>query len=122
MDGFGIGSGETDMMIQQSQLQMAKARRAELLAKSAKGATPEQIDETAREFEAVFLSQMLQHMFAEVDLNPMSEEKSPGDDIYKSMLIDEYAKILAQTGGIGVADFVKREMIALQEMQPLGNQ
>lgn len=112
-----IGStGETDVLIQQTQNKIAELKRSERMAK-AKAASPGEIDAAANEFEAVFLSQMMQHMFADVDMNPLSEGDSPGEDIYKSMLIDEYGKILARAGGIGVADHVKREMLKLQEIQ-----
>jgi len=110
------GIGETDVLVQQTQNKIAEMKRAERLAK-AKAATPEEVDAAAQDFEAVFLSQMLQHMFADVDMNPLSEGKSPGEDVYKSMLIDEYGKILSRAGGIGVADHVKREMLKLQEVQ-----
>lgn len=71
------------------------------------------IEKAAQEFEAVFLAQMMEHMFADVDLDPASE--GPGEDIYKSLLIDEYSKLMARSGGIGVADHVKREMLRIQE-------
>jgi peptidoglycan hydrolase FlgJ len=74
------------------------------------------IDEKAQEFEAVFLSQMLQHMFdgVETDENFGGGE---GEDMVKSLLVDEYGKLIARTGGIGVADYVKREMLSLQEVK-----
>ena len=72
------------------------------------------IEKAAEEFEAVFLAQMMEHMFAEVDLSP-GGQGGPGDDIYKSMLIDEYSKLMSSSGGIGVADHVKREMLRVQE-------
>jgi peptidoglycan hydrolase FlgJ len=74
---------------------------------------PEEITRAAEEFEAVFLSQMLTHMFDGVDIDPLND--SPGEDIYQTMMVDEYGKLLARTGGIGVADHVKREMLAIQE-------
>ncbi|MDG1286085.1 MAG: rod-binding protein [Rickettsiales bacterium] len=73
----------------------------------------EAIEKAAQEFEAVFLAQMMEHMFAEVDFDPSNE--GPGEDIYKSMMIDEYGKLMSRSGGIGVADHVKREMLRVQE-------
>ena len=104
------------MLIQQTQSQIAQLKRAERMAK-AKEASPSEVDAAAQDFEAVFLSQMLQHLFADVDMNPLGEGDSFGEDVYKSMLIDEYGKILARSGGIGVADHVRREMLKLQEVQ-----
>lgn len=82
---------------------MPKASEAEIAAK-------------AEEFEAVFLSQMLSHMFSGIETNEMFGG-GEGEQMYKSMMVDEYGKIIARTGGIGVADHVKAEMIRLQEMQ-----
>lgn len=93
---------------------IAEMKRAERAAK-AKAANMSEIDKAAEDFEAVFLSQMLEHMMHGVDMDPMGEGGA-SDDIYKSMLIDEYAKLMSRTGGIGVAAHVKREMIAMQEV------
>lgn len=80
---------------------------------SGKTGSNDAIEKAAQEFEAVFLAQMMEHMFAEVDMDPTSD--GPGEDIYKSLLIDEYSKLMARSGGIGVADHVKREMLRVQE-------
>ncbi len=96
----------------QTRLKLEQARKT-----SGKAGGNEAIEKAAQEFEAVFLAQMMEHMFAEVDLSPGSE--GPGDDIYKSMLIDEYGKLMSRSGGIGVADHVKREMLRVQEGEAL---
>lgn len=76
--------------------------------------TTEQVDQIAEDFEAVFLSQMLEHLFSGVgDDDPF---RGPGSDIYKSMMLQEYGKMIAKTGGIGVADHVKRELLRTQEV------
>lgn len=74
------------------------------------------LETTAREFEAVFLGQMLQPMFAGVG----AEEPFGGgmaEDMWKTMLADEYGKAIAKGGGIGIADAVVREMIRMQEFE-----
>lgn len=76
----------------------------------------QQIDETAKEFEAVFISQMLEHMFAGVKTNEMFGG-GEGEEMYKSLLVDEYGKLMARAGGIGLADHVKQEMLTLQEVE-----
>jgi hypothetical protein len=40
-----------------------------------------------------------------------------GEDVYKSLLTQEYGKIVARTGGLGIADAVQREIIHMQEVQ-----
>lgn len=102
--------GEQTMRIDNQTGKMSQLERAKRAAKS-----KNEIDRVAEDYEAVFLSQMLQHMFAGVDLDPTAD--GPGEDIYKSMMVDEYGKILARSGGIGVADYVKREMLKMQEVE-----
>lgn len=77
----------------------------------------EKIDETAKEFESVFLSQMLQHMFAGLEEADEWFGGGEGEEMFKSLLIDEYGKKMSQAGGIGIADHIKREMLELQEVK-----
>lgn len=107
-------TGDIDVRILDQGNKIAEMKRSERAAK-ARALNMDQVDKAAEEFESVFLSQMMEHMMDGVDFDPMGES-GPGDDIYKSMLIDEYAKLMSRTGGIGVADFVKREMLSLQEV------
>lgn len=74
----------------------------------------QKINETAQEFEAVFIGQMLQHMFAGVEVD---EEfgGGHGEEMFKSLIVDEYGKLMAKSGGIGLADHVRQEMLNLQE-------
>ena len=68
----------------------------------------------ARDFEAVFLNSMFQHMFTGIDGNgPFGGSGATG--VWRSMLTDEYAKSFAKAGGIGIADQVYRTLIAQQE-------
>lgn len=70
--------------------------------------------EAAKEFEAVFLNTMLQQMFTGLE-NGGTWGKGHGADAWQSLLIDEYARSISEIGGIGLADSVERELIALQE-------
>lgn len=101
--------------LNQAQADAVQLRGAKSLRSMPK-ATEAQITEKAEEFEAVFLSQMLSHMFDGVETNEMFGG-GHGEDVYKSMMVDEYGKIIAKSGGIGLADHVKAEMIRLQGMQ-----
>ena len=75
---------------------------------------PKQAEAAATDFESVFLAQMLEQMFGE-----SSGEEAFGDsetnDIYKGMMMQEYGKTITKAGGIGIADYVKRELLKLQE-------
>lgn len=73
-------------------------------------------NKAAEDFEAMFVSQMLTHMFDGIE----PDENTGGgksEEIYRSMLVDEYGKIIARSGGIGIAAHVKRELLKLQEVQ-----
>ena len=76
----------------------------------------EKIDAVSHDFEAQFISQMLGTMFSTVDPHE-SLGGSDSEEVYNSMLVNEYGKIIAKTGGIGVADQVKRVMINQQEVE-----
>lgn len=75
----------------------------------------EELTEKANEFEQVFIGQMLNHMFDSIETNEMFGG-GEGEEAYKSFMLDEYSKLIVQTGGIGVADHVKAEMIRMQEV------
>jgi peptidoglycan hydrolase FlgJ len=72
------------------------------------------IDATARDFEAVFISQMFEQMFAEVKTDGLGGGGS-GERIFRSLMIQEIGRQMADQGGMGLSDTVKRELIALQE-------
>lgn len=70
----------------------------------------------AQELEGVFLGQMLKPMFESIDVEePFSG--GPGEDMWRSLQVDEYGKALARAGGIGLADAVVAEMLKTQEVQ-----
>ena len=72
------------------------------------------VREAAQEFEAVFLNTMLQNMFTGLESGG-TWGSGPGSDAWQGLLIDEYARSIAKAGGIGLADSVERELLALQE-------
>ena len=74
----------------------------------------DKINEKAKEFEAVFLSQMLSHMFEGVETDgPFGGGSS--EKIYRSMMVNEYGKQLSKDGNIGIADEVAKFMLDVQE-------
>lgn len=77
---------------------------------------PDEARQTAEDFEQFFLAQMLDHMFAGV---PTDGAFGGGnaESIYRSLLNTEYAKVISQGGGIGLADAVYREILMLQESE-----
>lgn len=80
----------------------------------AKGVTLSKIEATAKNFEAQFISQMLESMFATRDVKE-SLGGSEAEETYQSFMIQEYGKIISRAGGIGIADQIKQSMLKLQE-------
>jgi len=73
------------------------------------------IKDTATDFEAMFVNNMFQQMFAHVGEGPFSG--GPGAKIWQSFLTDEYSKSFVKKGGIGLAAQVQRELLAQQEIR-----
>jgi Rod binding domain-containing protein len=66
----------------------------------------------AEEFEAAFLGQLLGGMTQGLAGDgPLGG----GNDPFAAMLRDEYGRLIARGGGIGVADAVMRQLLRLQE-------
>jgi Rod binding domain-containing protein len=75
---------------------------------------PKSIDKTAEDFEAVFMSQMLESMFKGIKTDgPFGGGHA--EEIMRSFMLQEYGKVMAAGGGIGIADAVKRELLHAQE-------
>lgn len=79
-------------------------------------ASEAQLTKKAEEFESMFLSQMLEHMFDGIETNELFGG-GEGEEVYKSFLLNEYADIITRSGGIGIASQVKAEMIRMQDVQ-----
>ena len=71
--------------------------------------------ETAKQFEQVFLTTYLESMFSGVKTEaPFGG--GTGENVFRSMLLNEYAGEMSHSGGIGIADQVYREMLKMQEI------
>lgn len=56
----------------------------------------------AEEFEATFLAEMLR--YTDLNASPSLFGGGQGEDAFSSLLTQEYAKIMASDGGIGLAE------------------
>ena len=72
------------------------------------------IKAAAQDFEAMFVSEMLTHMFKGIEVDP-EFGGGKGEEMFRSMTIEEYGKMIAKGPGIGVSDQIQRAMIDLQE-------
>ena len=70
----------------------------------------------AEKFEAFFLSQFLDSMFAGVRTDGMFGGGN-AENFYRSMMTQEYGKTIAAAGGVGIADAVYRSIIQIQEQE-----
>ena len=77
------------------------------------GTTPAEaarIRQAARDFEAIFIGQMLQTMRR----SPLARGPlTGGNDMYRGMMDDELAKAMARGGGLGLADMIARHVTGL---------
>ena len=68
----------------------------------------------AEEFEALVLSQLLKPMFDSAKSPSLFGGEGPEQDAFASMLQDEFARVIAARGGVGIADQVQAALIRLQ--------
>ena len=76
----------------------------------------DQVRRAAEEFEALFLSQMLAPMFESLQTEgPFGG--GAGEGIYRTLMVQEYGRAIAASGGVGIAEAVQREILKLQEIE-----
>lgn len=82
--------------------------------------TPQQelARKAAEEFEAVFMGQAMQSLFAGIETDG-AFGGGHSEQVFRSVLIGEYARSAAKAGGVGLAESVYREILKHQEaIQP----
>jgi flagellar protein FlgJ len=68
----------------------------------------------AKEFESVFISQFLGSMFSGIKTDE-TFGGGEGEDMFRSLMVDQYGKQLEQRGGFGLANAVTRQLLKTQE-------
>jgi Rod binding domain-containing protein len=77
----------------------------------------EKIKAVSSDFESVFLNNMLEEMFAGVgDDDPFANTE--GAATWRSLQVEEFGRAISRAGGIGLAEHVERQLLALQESKP----
>ena len=74
------------------------------------------IAETAENFEAFFITKMMETMFEGVSTDGIFGG-GHAEKIYRSMLLDEYGKVMAKTGRIGIKEDIMRSIIDMQAQE-----
>ena len=75
---------------------------------------PAAAKKTGQDFEAFFLSQVFENMFSGINGDAMFGGGS-AETVYRSLLLQEYSKVAARNGGVGIAEAVQREILRAQE-------
>lgn len=73
----------------------------------------EKFDTAAKDFEAMFVTEMMKPMFEQLKPNEMFGG-GKGEEIFSGMMLQEYGKMMAETSQLGIADSVKSELIRMQ--------
>ena len=69
----------------------------------------------ASAFEGVFVTQFLGEMFSGISTDgPFGG--GPGEEMFRSLMVDEYGKQITAQGGFGLSSAIERELLKTQEM------
>lgn len=74
---------------------------------------------TAKEFEEVFVADAMKNMVQGISVDPLNPESNSGMETWRELLVDQYAKGMVSRGGIGLAEPMARELLNLQETDPV---
>ncbi|MCF4166590.1 rod-binding protein [Zavarzinia compransoris] len=75
---------------------------------------PQRLKDSAEDFEAMVVSQMLVPMFEGIKTDgPFGG--GAGEAAFRTFLIDEYGKAIAARGGIGLSDMMIRSLLVTEE-------
>jgi len=75
---------------------------------------PAELRRIAEEFESVFLAEMLSPMFEALDTEGLGGG-GQGEQMFRPMLVQQYAESISQAGGVGIADSIVRELLRMQQ-------
>ncbi|MEC8203123.1 MAG: rod-binding protein [Pseudomonadota bacterium] len=83
--------------------------------KSVKKMGMEQINTVAQDFEAFFVSKMMETMMSGIKTDgPFGGGQ--GEKVFRSIMIQEYGKEAAKQGNFGIADAVQQQLLKMQEV------
>ncbi len=72
------------------------------------------VTKAAKDFESVFVSEMLKPMFDMIDVDD-TFGGGKGEEVFRGLMVQEYGKMITAQGGIGIADQIKAELLRQQE-------
>lgn len=108
--------GLVDNAMNQASISRINNMASELYSsKTDNSSVADKVKKSAQDFEAVFITQMLQHMFEGIETDPVFGGGS-AEETFRTFLFDEYGKTLSKAGGVGVSKNVQDELLRLQEV------
>ncbi len=88
------------------------------LAQKATTLSPNQIAhvrQQAEEFEGIFLNTLTKQMFSSIKTDEDSMGGGFGEETWRSMQAEQLAATMSKNGGLGIADQLLPDLLALQE-------
>ncbi|WP_035692299.1 rod-binding protein [Azospirillum halopraeferens] len=79
-------------------------------------APPDAADRVAKEFEAMVVGQFMEAMFAGLDAGS-TFGGGAAEKPWRSFMLQEYGKAIAEAGTLGIADLVREEVARLYAAQ-----
>jgi peptidoglycan hydrolase FlgJ len=92
------------------------AQRKDPAADVANVKTRAQAKAVAQDFEKMFITEMLQPMFAGLSTDGPTGGGN-AEATFRPMLLEQYADAISRGGGIGVGDAVLKEILKLQGLE-----
>lgn len=72
--------------------------------------------EASVKFEALFMNEMLSHMFEGIDTDgPFSG--GHGEKVFQSMMVEQYGHVVAESGQTGLSASIEKAILRMQEEQ-----
>ncbi|HHY51094.1 MAG TPA: flagellar biosynthesis protein FlgJ [Alphaproteobacteria bacterium] len=78
-------------------------------------ATVARLRQQATELEGVFLHTLMKEMFASIRTDESAMGGGFAEQTWRGMQAEQFADAMARTGGIGLADAILGDLLALQE-------
>jgi Rod binding domain-containing protein len=94
---------------------LASLTQAAPVTRPSAAADPAKVWKAARDFEAMALGEFLKPMFGTVDSKNNIFSGGDAEKTWKPMIIDEIAKQIAASGGLGLAGPIHDAMLKMQE-------
>lgn len=112
-------SNSLSLQVSEAKSNLAAHRQVKALQQAASAPklsdkTMAKIEDAAKEFEAVFITEMMRPMFEAIEVNE-TFGGGKGEEMFRGMMLDEYGKMIADTGNFGLSDSIKAHMIKIQE-------